>query len=566
MRARFRQTRLKSVAQRRGFSRRSRTAWGPGIATRLWLCLGSVLCLSSCAAIHDVPCSDALCQSDERCMPDSDGEVRCQPRCTLSVRCPQTAPICDEEQAACRSCRAGDDARCRERSPQTPRCIAGQCVACIAKRGFTSESSDCASSGRDGSSPLSSSQSATPICDQGSCRACQRHSECDSGVCAKDDSGAPFGVYKGQCVPFNQVLVVDQNLCSSGGPVFCTPQQAIDRLLPSQRYVLLRKVALASDFSSIDLPSLPSAGGAVFHLIGPLADAPPQNADSLPGVTLGGVDGRDGMVVRGGSVVLEGMLVRGNRIGVGCQGNNTSVRIERSLFVENGTAIYAEAGCRLTLRNSWLGRTPKTSIFSDRAANARGIEINGADFRIENSVFADNGDYSRDAFGGVRVRALSAGSGRSAILNTTFIQQSGLRRAGKYYSTLWCDAEVRERIVLFNTLLSSDRPLVTSPEEHYLDPSCGAVLFNIASNDDGLAKSGVFYSAIDSIFIDRSKRDLRLLRGTLPEQQALAQGGAPRISLGDQSFVAPDVDQDGQPRPADHVAIGAFEPTTIVPR
>lgn len=525
--------------------------------------------MSGCVAIPDAICADKACSSDERCMEDAEGEARCQPRCTLSVRCPESAPICDDLQAACRRCQDGDDVRCRERSPQTPRCIAGQCVACIAKRGVTSESSDCTTGRSEGRSPLSSTLSATPVCDQGSCRACAHHSECDSGVCAKDDSGAPFGMYKGQCVPFEQVLIVDQHLCSRSGPVFCTPQQAIDRLSINQRYVVLRKVVQASDFSGLDISFAPTTRGATFHVIGPLADGPPQRAESLPGVTLGGVAGRDGISVRGGQLVLEGLFVRGNQVATRCQGTGTVLRIERSLFVENETAVLAESGCQLVLRNSWLGRPPAQSAFSAFAANARSVEINGADFQIENSIFADNGDYSHDAFGGLRVRALSAAGTRSStVVNATFIQQSGLLRAGRYYTSLWCDKPLGDRLVILNTLLSSDRPLLMVPEEHYVDPNCGVVLRNVASNDSALSKSGVFYpdAVRDALFIDRQKRDLRLLRGSLPEQKAVAQGGAKRVSMGDQTWTAPELDQDEQPRGTDFVAIGAFEPTTIVPR
>lgn len=566
MRALIRQTRSKSAALRwRLRSGVSHAAW----ALCLSVSLGALLDLAGCAAVHHNGCLDATCRSDERCIEDLDGQASCQPRCILSIRCPDTAPICDEQQAACRSCHDGDDARCRERSAQTPRCIAGQCVACIAKRGVTSESDDCTTRGREGPSPLSSSVSATPICDQGSCRACVHHSECDSGVCAKDDSGAPSGIYKGQCVPFEQVLVVDQNLCSRSGPVYCTPQQAIDRLSSNQRYVLLRKVALASDFSGIDLSLFPTGDEQVFHIIGPLADGPPQRAASQPGVTLGGIAGGDGLRVRSGQLVLEGLFVRGNRVGIRCQGASTFLRIERSLFVENETAVLAESGCQLALRDSWLGRAPTQSLFAGLSANARSVEINGADFQIENSIFADNGDYSHDAFGGVRVRALSTGGTRvSSIANTTFMQQSGLSRAGRYYTALWCDKPVSDRIVVLNALFASDRPLVMTPEEHYLDAGCGAAVFGAASNDSALSKSGVFYSDAvrDSLFIDRARRDLRLLRGTLPEQKAIAQGGMKRVRLGDVTVQAPDQDQDEQPRGMDAVAIGAFEPTTIAPR
>jgi hypothetical protein len=502
-------------------------------------------------------------------MQDSAGELSCRPRCTASARCPEAAPICDDEQEACRLCLPGDDERCRERSAKTPRCIAGQCVACIASRGFTSESPDCTFSlagGRGGEQSLSATLSAAPICDQGVCRPCQQHSECDSGVCAKDDSAAAQGIFRGQCVPSQQVLIVDQNLCSRSGPVFCTPAQAIDRLSPDRRYILLRKGSLASDFTGLSLSGLPTKDGLVFHIIGPLADGPPQRASRLPTVQLGGVAGSDGLVLRGGTLVLEGLYVRQNRIGVRCSGAGSSLRVLRSLFVENEAALVADDGCRLFLGESWLGRPPAGSVFAGQPENGRSLEVSAADFDIENSVFVDNGDYSRDGFGGVRLRAPSSSGRRSTIVNSTFHQQSGLLRLGKYYTTLWCDKPVSDRLLLFNTLFSSDRPLVATPEEHYLDPSCGALSFNLASNDAALAKSGVLFSALDTLFVDRAGRDVRLLRGTLPEQRAVATGGARQLSVGEQRLVAPDRDLDDKPRAGEQVAVGAFEPTTILPR
>lgn len=539
----------------------------------LGLSLGVLVGVAGCVAAPDLGCEGVTCRGDERCMSDSDGEASCRPHCTASARCPDAVPICDDDQEVCRACRPGDDERCRQHSPQTPRCIAGQCVACIASRGFTSESPDCSSGGmagvrgaNRGSAGLSASLSASPICDQGVCRSCQHHSECDSGVCAKDDSDAAQGIHRGQCVPFNQVLVVDQNLCSRSGPVFCTPAQAIERLTVDRRYLLLRKGALASDFAGLNLTALPAKEGLVFHVIGPLGDAPPQRASSLPPVQIGGVAGIDGIAVRGSAVVLEGLYVRGNRVGVRCTGSGTSLRVVRSLFAENDTAILAEDGCRLYVGDSWIGRSPSGGVFASLAANARSIEINGADFDIENSVFADNGDYSRDGFGGLRLRAGSTSGRRSTVVNSTFHQQSGLVRMSRYYTALWCDRPLSERVVLFNTLFSTDKPLLVAPEEHYLDPSCGAQVFNLAANDLALAKAGLLYSDLDAIYLDRAGRDLRLRRGVSPDQKALATAGARRVTVGDQTLLAPERDQDEKPRTSDQAAVGAFEPTTIGPR
>lgn len=525
---------------------------------------------TGCVATPDVGCEGVTCRGDERCMADGEGEASCHPRCTTSTRCPDNAPICDDAQEACRLCRPGDDERCRQRSPQTPRCIGGQCVACIASRGVTSESPDCNGGSmpaglrsHGGAVALSSAISATPVCDQGICRACVHHRECDSGVCAKDDSDSAQGIHKGQCVPFSQVLVVDQNLCSRSGPVFCTPGQAIERLAPDRRYVLLRKGALASDFAGLSLAGLPAKEGLAYHIIGPLADAPPQRADSLPPVQVGGVAGSDGIAVRGNAVVLEGLYVRGNRVGVSCSGASASLRVVRSLFAENETAILAENGCRLFVSESWLGRAPASSVFAGLSPNGRSIEVNAADFDIENSIFVDNGDYSRDGFGGLRLRAPSTSGRRSTVVNSTFHQQSGLVRLGKYYTTLWCDKPQSDRLVMLNTLFSTDRPLIAAPEEHYLDPSCGAGLFNLATNEATLAKFGVVYSGLDTIYLDRAGHDLRLRRGVMPEQKSLAAAGARQITVGDRTLYAPERDLDGQPRQGESVAVGAFEPATI---
>lgn len=531
--------------------------------------------LSGCAAVSDGPCGGQLCSSSERCVQDGDGESRCQTRCMASARCPAEAPICDAEQGACRTCSDGEDQRCRDRSPETPRCIAGQCVACASPRDTASESVDCLGqngqlSSRTGGIYSSSAAALpmAPICDQSVCRPCGRHSECASGVCAKDDSDAAYGIRQGSCVPFDQVLVVDQNLCSRGGPIFCTPQQAIDRLGPMRRYVVLRKGAQASDFTNLTLSALPVLEGLVFHFIGPLADAPPHRADSEPAVTIGGVSGRDGFVVNRGNVVLEGLYVRGNRFGVACQSPSASVRIVRSLFVGNGTAAYAENGCQLSIIDSWFGRGPSGGLFQDAPHNGRSVEIGSADFQIINSVFTDNGDYGRDAFGGVRIRALTPGSSRrSLVMNSTFFHQTGLLKSGKYYTTIYCDNPIGDRLVLVNTLLSTEMALIKAPEERYIDASCGAALHNIASNDDSLSNSSsVVYGAVAPLFVDMAGRDLRLSRGQSTDQKALETRGTLTVTIGTDTLRAPDHDLDGKPRPTDHVAIGAFEPTSPLPR
>src|SRR4029079_8533947 len=128
------------------------------------------------------------------------------------------------------------------------------------------------------------------------------------------------GVPKGSCVPQEQVLVVDPSLCSAAGPVFCTPKEAIDRLDPKRRYVVIRKSARAEDFSEIEIGRFENQG-VDLYLIGPLSDGPPVSAAAAPRVEIG-APGRRGFIVnRKSRVTLDGFLIRGADVGVQCFGD-----------------------------------------------------------------------------------------------------------------------------------------------------------------------------------------------------------------------------------------------------
>lgn len=532
----------------------------------LWVSLVSLSCiwLHGCAATTGAPCDSAACGPGERCLVDGDGNTTCAATCTTSQSCGAEAPICDDTIATCRQCAAGEDRRCRERSASTPRCVGGQCVACVAPRGLPGESADC----RSGSGP-----SATPICDKSVCRACQKHSECESGVCAKDHSGDELGNLQGTCVPIEQILVVDQDLCSRSGPVFCTPAQAFARLGPSSRYVLLRKSAQLSDFSGLVLGDVPAQVTRPVVIIGPLADHPPHRTTSLPAVAIGGIASQDGLTISHGKVLLEGLFVQGAKSGISCTNSDANVQIVRSFFSGNATAVSASGGCQLTVAETWIGSGPAHTGFEGLPGNTRGIEIAASEFHIINTMFVDDGDYRQDALGGVRVRSLSSGTRRSTIVNSTFYQQHGLVKGGKYLTSLLCDGLVGDRLVIFNSLFFGDQPLLTSPEEHYLDPACGTQLYNLGSNDSTLTSNqSVVVPATASLFIDAPARDLRLISGGAPERIAIGGGGLRSITVGTDLIAAPDSDLDGMPRGpgaaagkdqtlmSPSLAIGAFEP------
>ncbi len=444
------------------------------------------------------------------------------------------------------------------RSESTPHCVAGRCVACVVPRGLPQEAPECAGA---------TTGSTAPICDRNACRPCLRHSECLSGVCAKDATTDPSAPTQGSCVPAEQVLVVDQDLCSATGPVYCTPQQAFARLDFKRRYVLLRKSAMQSDFSGLTLGGQPSQTGQKIYLIGPLADHPPHLSPSWPAAMLGGIADAEALNITQGDVVLEGLFVNASKVGVRCTGSDTSVQIVRSLFSDNVTAISARAGCLLSISETWIGSGPQNSGFRGLPGNDCGIEINAAEFHIVNSVFADNGKYATNSIGGLRLQTLNARGPRSTIINSTFYQQEGVLKGDKYITTIICDNPLPDRVVLLNSLFLTERALLQSPEEHYFDPACGLNLFHLGSNDSMLsANQGVILPERDGLFINAPGRDLRLVSGNEADRMALATGGVLSVSIDDAMILAPTTDMLSQPRgrasgqSAEQLAIGAFEP------
>ena len=269
----------------------------------------------------------------------------------------------------------GEDSLCAARSAATPRCLKGRCVACRPPGDVASESSECGVS--------SSVLSPSPVCDPRSysCRPCLRHSECASGICVKDGSDVDFGIPRGACVPTKQVLVVDQELCSGHRSciLYAAPSDKPHRRRPSLH--LAGKGAGATDFGDLQIGTKASHKGLTIHIVGPLADIPPETATSEPRAVLGGAPLKDGLTVTQSSVFIDGVYVRGNRAGLVCIGADAKLAVNRSYFAGNDTAIVTSTNCKLSLGDSWFGRGPRASVFGDAPGNVRGIDVAGGDFR-----------------------------------------------------------------------------------------------------------------------------------------------------------------------------------------
>ncbi len=533
-------------------------------ALRLGFLIALIVALTGgCKPADEPTCGGGVaCSQGQRCIvAEEDGQGMCVTACDSSKSCDEAAPVCDRQELFCRACFPGEDAACLLRDPQHPRCGGGRCVGCLSPRADSAQAAECQA--RGGATPAT-----TPVCDkaQSTCRACQRHSECDSGVCAKDGSGASFGIPQGSCVPVEQVMIVNQDLCTSDGPVFCTLKQAIGQIDMKRRYIVVRKSAVASDFSDLQIGYLPSHQLYPITLIGPLADGPPTSASSPPLVNLGGVSSKDSLTITSSRVVVEGFPIRNGKAGIACQGSGAQVRVVRSFLSGNDTALLATAGCSLTVEQCWFGRAPDSSVFRGSSMNARTIDVTASDFWVINSVFADNGDPRLDGFGGVRVRSLSVGSrSRSGILNSTFLQQSGLIKFGKYYQGVLCDSGVGDRLVVMNTLLWTDAPLQTMPEEHYIDPMCGASLHHNASNDPAInsmnADKSLVLPMTAAPFVSTMARDLHLGPKITVEGRSPSDSGLSVLDLAPDRILAPATDMAGRPRaPAGPISIGAYEP------
>ena len=146
-------------------------------------------------------------------------------------------------------------------------------------------------------------------------------------------------------------------------------------------------------------------------------------------------------------------------------------------------------------------------------------------------------------------------------MNSTLYQQSGLLKLGKYFTSVMCDVPVGDRLVLLNTLMLSDKPLLTSPEEHYVDSTCGAMVSHVGSNDAWLNAANSVVLPMEAMPLrNAAARDLRLPATPGSEGPVLQHGGVPMIEVGGERILAPSFDLDGRSRPTGSVAIGAFEP------
>ena len=93
------------------------------------------------------------------------------------------------------------------------------------------------------------------------------------------------------------------------------------------------------------------------------------------------------------------------------------------------------------------------------------------------------------------------------------------------------------------------------------DPTCGALLSHVGSNDPALGAGQSVVLPMDATPLrNAAARDLRLPVTPVSEGPQLQTSGALQIEVSGERILAPTMDLDGRSRPTSAVAIGAYEP------
>lgn len=309
---------------------------------------------SCLVSTEDCP-SGTFCDAmTQRCISEKLRDVE---RCRLPIDCPDGArPLCLAE--LCSPCIgiadvAAADRACRDLGqPLITTCVRsgprrGQCGECRV-------SSDCQEAER-------------PVCIDGLCAACQKHSECSESFACNDGSGLfdlP-GVEVGHCVPAERVIFIDAAHCPKGGmgadgtraQPFCDLAAAVGR---GAIYVVLPRTSgtyAAATFSD----------GKTHVVIGPGRDT----AAALSSVAVTGT---------GTTLSLVDLALSGSGTALSCTGG-ARLRLLRSTIQGSSTAIDSLGCDRLDLAESRVSRSKSVAI--RLGGGTRSV-------RIVNSLLHDN--------------------------------------------------------------------------------------------------------------------------------------------------------------------------------
>lgn len=309
---------------------------------------------ADCAAqglSNDSQCADGLLCRGNQCIAVS---------CSASSECDASAPYC--VNASCSEACVGDEQCPGFGQSMAPYCVAGACVECRAD-----VATDCGS--------------ATPVCDGGACRACNKHDECASGACGTD----------GACVSESAIAYVDVTGSGVSDCSKASPCNTLTRALQqSKTYIVVSSGTYPSN-------TLTTINGQ--HVVIGRGTSKPVLTRTTPGSVISTLSGEltvDNLEIRGGSSTTNDDY--GAAILCTTSAGATKVHLVRSRLTANATGVRAQGcaldatECSFTANGSGVQATDSTATF-DRCnveGNGSGLILDGGLYQVTNSFIVRN--------------------------------------------------------------------------------------------------------------------------------------------------------------------------------
>lgn len=505
--------------------------------------VATLLAMSGCerrnldqCRIPDLPCEDGrYCKVAQGA---SVGQCESS-ECSSASDCASDRPNCSS-QGRCFACATSSD--CAKQSG-TPICDAGRCVACKSSKDCTDKLS--------------------PVCDVAAhtCRACQKHLECDSssgthdGVCVKDSTlsalSSNLSLQAGMCVPTDRVVSVDKTSCPTAT---CMLQDKLNELSAQKPYLRIGELESTQPVTVKPVPGLPEV-----HIVSPAGDYSLTDATAktlAPSSVLKNNGGVAVTVDTGASVTIEGLTLASSKTGLSCVGvgNQTKVRLLRTLIGENDTGILATSGCELSIEQSWIGNEPQgRQAGVVNAGNLLAMDLTSTKFDLINSVVSNNRGMTPAAFSGILVKSATATTpGR--IINSTFVENksSTARKA----TALDCLPATGNISIVNSLFLDASAPAGGTT---YVHTDCrSASQKYLGSNDAALTGDNNITDLVASdVFVSSVSNDFRLK----PSADSRVRDGGLTQFIDSGKNIIPTVDIAGIPRGTAKLSRGALEAT-----
>jgi hypothetical protein len=330
--------------------------------------------------------------------------------------CPATTPVCESGECT-GMCTADTDCSGRAASEAVCLTSTGACVQC-------DETNVQATPGQ-AEDECPAPQMAVCDGDTHTCRACEAHSECFSGVC---DAGT--------CVAQANVIYMSANgndgtgnTCNNSAPgLGClTMHKAKGELTATRKYIVMEPSASAYDTrNNDDLVEFNGAAqsayiigtGATLRRIGANADGHILEVKSGANVTIEGLTISNATGSAGhGVVCVSSSTLDLRRANVNGNGGNGINSTDCTLRITSST-INANVGLGINASNS------SSQVFRSTISNnvGGGASLTGGSFNVANNFIVSNGNITNGLFGGLSVS--SGGTTNTLEFNTVALNAS----------------------------------------------------------------------------------------------------------------------------------------------